>query len=84
MRAVLPRSVGRSTFLSLEEENMIVECIHFAAQRGFALTVPALKTIIVRIAADVLPGWLGGLPCDDAVWTFRARHREIAFRNSEK
>ena len=67
MQAVLPNSVGRPTVLTLEEENMIVKRITFAAQRGFTLTVPALKTIMAKIAADGRPGWLGRLPCDDAV-----------------
>ena len=83
MQAFLPNSVGRPTVLTLEEENMIVKRITFAAERGFALTVPALKTIIAKIAAGGRPGWLSRLPCDDAVRSFRARHHEITFRNSE-
>ena len=83
MQAVLPNSVGRPTVLTLEEENMIVKGITFAAQRGFALTVPALKIVMAKIAADGRPGWLSRLPCDDAVTSFRARHSEITFRKSE-
>ena len=83
MQAVLPNSVGRPTVLTLQEENMIVRCMNFAAQRCFALTVRALKTIMEKIAADGRPGWLSRLLCDDAVRSFRARHHEMTFRNSE-
>lgn len=70
-------------FFTDEEERMIVERLCFCASRGFAITQNVLKRIMARIAADGRNGWRNGVPSDDAIRSFRSRHREITYRKIE-
>lgn len=36
-----------------------------------------------RTASDVRKGWNQGIPCDDTVSVFRARHRKTTYRKAE-
>ena len=75
---------GKRTVLSCEEEEMIVKRLIFAAKRGFAVDVSGIKRIMMEVANDGRKGWKNAVPSDDAVRAFRARHREITFRNYER
>ncbi len=74
---------GAPTILTPEEETMIVERLSFAIKRGFAVGKDILVSIMAQIASDSRKTWKNGVPCEDAVRAFRARHRELTFRNSE-
>ncbi len=38
---------------------------------------------MAQIGSDRRKTWTNGVPCEDAVRAFRARHRELTFRNAE-
>ncbi len=42
-----------------------------------------MNSLTVQIASDGRPSWKDGVHSEDAIWAFRARHREITFRNAE-
>ena len=62
---------------------MLLDQIICAASRGFAINDGMLKTLMAKIASDGRPGWKNGIPGPDAIHSFRARHRELAYRNQE-
>ncbi len=66
---------GVSTVLTSEEESMIAERLIFAAKRGFAVGEDTLKSLMSQIASDGRRRWKRGPPSDDAIRSFRARHR---------
>ncbi len=74
---------GQSTVLTSEEEAMLTERLIYAGKRGFAVGKDTLKSLMSRIASDGRPSWKDGVPSEDAIRAFRARHREITFRNAE-
>ncbi len=74
---------GATTVVTAEEEKMIAERLIFAAKRGYVAGKDSLKSIMGQIASDGRPTWRNGVSCDDAIQAFRARHRELTFRNSE-
>lgn len=76
-------SPGRRTVLSSTEQKMIVDRLLFGASRGFAMGVDDVRDMMSRIAADGRVGWKNGVPSPDAVRAFRARYRELTFRNAE-
>ncbi len=59
------------TLLTSEEEAMLTE------------RKDSLNSLMVQIASDGRPSWKDGVHSEDAIWAFRARHREITFRNAE-
>lgn len=68
------------TMLSSVEEKMLSDRILYAANRGFAMDDNELKNIMTLIAADGQKTWENGIPNDEAIRGFRARHREISYR----
>ncbi len=62
---------------------MIAERPIFAGKRGFAVGKDTLKSLMSQIASDGRPMWKNGIPLDDNIRAFRARHREITFRKAE-
>ena len=63
---------------------MIVQRLIYAGRRRFAVEITRIKRIMAEVSADGRKGWKNGVPSDDAVRDFRARHREITFRNYER
>ncbi len=49
----------------------------------FAVGKDTLKSSMSQIASDGRTSWKDGVPSEDATRAFRARHREITFRNAE-
>ncbi len=67
-----------------EEEAMLTERLIYAGKRGFAVGKNTLKSLMSQIASDRRPSWKDGVPSEDAIRAFGARHREITFKNAEK
>lgn len=74
---------GRCTVLTIDEEQMIVNRLIYAAARGFAIDKEGLKHIMSRVAADGREGFKNGVPCEDVIRSFRARHRELTYKKAE-
>ncbi len=74
---------GQSTVWTSEEEAMLTERLIYAGKRGFAAGKDTLKSLMSQIASDGRSSWKDGVPSEDATRAFRARHREITFRNAE-
>lgn len=63
---------------------MIVEHIIRAALHEFAAELDHLKSIMARVSNDGRErSYKDGVPSNDAVRSFRARHRELTYRNTE-
>ncbi len=62
---------------------MLTERVIYAGKRGFAVGKDTSKPLMSQIASDGRPSWKDGVPSEDATRAFRARHREIAFKNAE-
>lgn len=78
------KSAGRSTVLTPDEENMIVERLLFCPSRGATLGYDSLKYMMARIAKDErLCGFTNNIPNQDTLCAFRPRHRELTFRAQE-
>ncbi len=75
---------GSSTVLTSEEEAMLTERLIYAEKRGFAVGKDTLKSFMSQIASGGRPSWKDRVPSEDAIRAFRARHREITFKNAEK
>ena len=75
---------GRNSVLSAVEEQMLLDQIVCAASRGLSINDGMLKTLMAKIASDRRPGWKKGIPGPDAIRSFRARHREMAYRNQKE
>ena len=74
---------GRESVLTAIEEKILSEQIICAASRGFSVNEDMIKTLMAKISSDGLPGWKNGIPSADAIRFFRARHRELTYRNHE-
>ncbi len=73
---------GVSTALTSEEEAMSTERLIYDGKRGFAVGKDTLKSLMSQMASDGRPSWKDGVPSEGAVRAFRARHREITFKNA--
>ncbi len=73
-----------STVLASEEEAMSTERLIYDVNRGLAVWKDTLRSLMSQIASDGRPNWKDGVPYEDAVRAFRARHREITFKNAKK
>ncbi len=56
---------------------------HFRRNRGLAVGVDYIKSIMSQIASDEQPLWKTGVSTDDTIRAFGARHREQTYRNSK-
>lgn len=54
-----------------------------AAKKCFAVNCTPMKSIQGQIAADGRKSFSKGVPSSDAVWSFRACHRELTYRTSQ-
>lgn len=79
----MERKPCRQPVLSEEEETMVVRKLMFAASRGCAIGYEGLRYMICMVAADGRKGHRNGVTSDDAVRSFRPRHRELTFRAQE-
>ena len=82
-QVMVNRMQGRPTILTAEEEAMLAGRLVFAASRRSAVDIDGIKRIMGHVAADGRPGWKNGVPSNDVVRSFRARHREITYRSCE-
>lgn len=82
MNAAVFSRAGRKTILT-DEEELICNRLMFPAKCGFAIDINGIKSLTVRVAADGRRAWKSRMPSNDAVRSFRSRHREITFRNYE-
>ncbi len=73
---------GRSTLLTSEEDAMLTERLIYAGKRWLAVGKYTLKSLMSQIASDGRPRWKDGVPSEGAIRAFRARRREITFRNA--
>ena len=82
---LLNNRAGRRPVIKKDEDKLIKQRLIFAASRGFALDLPAMKHILVHIAADGPPGFrtVSGLPNDHAMQAWRARNRDITYKKAE-
>ncbi len=67
-----------------EEEAMLTELLIYAWNRGFAVGKNTLKSLMSHFASDEGPGWKDGVPSEDKIRAFGARHREITFKMPRK
>lgn len=75
---------GRPSVLTPDEERVIVQRLMYCARRGAALGYDALSYMMAKIAADGRRnGFANGIPSQDTLRAFRARHRELTFRSQE-
>ena len=74
---------GRTTVLSPEEERIEVQRLKFVASRGAAVGYCSLRYMMAKIAADGRKGYKNGIPSDEALRSFRSRHRDLTFRAQE-
>ena len=74
---------GRTTILSPEEERIVVQRLKFVASRGAAVGYRSLRYMMANIAADGRKGYVNGVPSDEAIRSFRSRHRDLTFRAQE-
>ena len=74
---------GRKTVLSADEEHLVVQRTIHAAQRGFAVDNTVMSTVHAKIAADRCAKYANVLPSPDAIRSFRARNRSLAYRVAE-
>jgi len=76
---------GRRPSLDPSEELLILQRLKVTAERGFATDASTLKAIIASVVAKKgIRGIKNGIPSDDYIRSFRARNRDITFRNYEK
>ena len=75
---------GRRSILSVEQQQMIVERLLFAARRGFAGDVMDLKRLMAECAILNGTPYNNGLPSHEAVRAFRSKHRQLSFRSHER
>ncbi len=73
-----------STVLTSEEETMSTERLIYDGKRGLAVGKDTLKPFISQIASDGRPSSKDGVPSEDAIRAFRARDREITFKDRSK
>ncbi len=73
-----------STVLTSEEEVMLTERFIYAGKRGFAVGKDTLKSFDVTDRFRRTTHLERPVPSEDSVREFRARHREITFKNAEK
>ena len=74
---------GRKYIFNAIEEQILSEQMICAASRWFAINDDMLKNLMAKIASEGRPGWKNGILYPDAIRSFRARHRELAYRNQE-
>ena len=74
---------GRTTVLSPDEERIVVQRLQFVASRGAAVGYCSLRYMMAKIAADGSKGYKHGIPRDEALPSFRSRHRDLTFRAQE-
>ncbi len=74
---------GASTVLSSEEEAMLKERLIYAEKRGIPVGKDTWKSFMSQIPSDRRLSWKDRVPSEDAIWAFRARHREITLKNAE-
>ncbi len=67
-----------------DEEAMLTERLIYAGKRGCAVRKNTLKSLTSLIASNGRPNWKDGVPSEDCIRAFGARHREIAFTIAEK
>ncbi len=53
-------------------------------EEGMLLGRTRKKSLMSQIASDGRPNWKGGVSSEGAIRAFRARNREITFKNAEK
>lgn len=69
---------GAVAHLSVEQATMISERLIYAGKRGFAADVNDLKSLMAQTACLNDRPYKNGLPSDDTVRLYRAKHRERA------
>lgn len=74
---------GRRTVLTSAEQKLVVDKALEAAQQGFAVDCSLMKSIQGKIAAGRENSFTNRVPSSDAIRSFRARHRELAYRASQ-
>ena len=74
---------GRRPHLRPVQQTMIVKRLLFAARRGFAADNEDLKQMMAKMAELNGCPYKNGLPTNDTVRVFRAKHKDIAYRDSE-
>jgi len=82
-KLISPKRSEAQRVLKAEEDGMIVSHFLWAARRGFALEVDQVKSIMGRIANDGRGNnYMNGVPSDDAIRSFRARHPSPTYRKA--
>ena len=71
---------GKTTVLSPDEERIVVQRLKFVASRGAAVGYCSLRYMMAKIAADGRNGYKNGIPSEEALRSFRSRHRDLTFR----
>ena len=74
---------GLCTVLISTKESLVVEKTLEAAEKGFAVDCSLMKSIQGEIAAGRKTSFSNCVPSFDARRSFRARHRELAYRASQ-
>ena len=74
---------GRRPVLNAEDQQLIKDRMKFIASRSFAMDARTLSSVMAAIASAGRRGFENGLPSADVIRAFRARNRDITFRNAE-
>lgn len=74
---------GRRTIWSPEEAEALNDRVKYAAQNGFVVDAPTMKSALKRISGDGRLGYRKKVPSDAAVRTYRALNRDITYRKQE-
>ena len=74
---------GRKSVITPGEDALIKERMNFIASKGFAMDLPTIRIVMASIAADGRKRFKSGIPSAAVIRSFRARNRDITFRNSE-
>ena len=74
---------GRKPVLSPHEEPLVVSRALHAARHGFAVENDVMSTVHAKMSADRCARYANGLPSSDAIRSFRARNRSLAYRVAE-
>lgn len=69
---------GKSSKLTSDEENIIVERLMFAERRGFSLDNKRSRSIMTQIVSN------GRQTSDDTIRSFRARNSELKYGTHEQ
>ena len=74
---------GRRTVFNPSEAQLLNERIRYAAKKGLAVDISAVKTLLTNICVDGQNSYAGEVPSNAAIRTYRAFNGDITYWKAE-